>query len=77
MYYGHQPHVSSPEDMTVHYCRCGWHSEEMTRQQVRNLGVPWYCGGCGSGGSSISWIKFHPSERAAAYEAAHLPLPTI
>lgn len=46
MHYNSAPHVPSPEDLTILSCRCGWRSQELTREQVKALGVPWYCGAC-------------------------------
>ena len=32
---------------TVIYCPlCNWRSEEMTAEDLLDLGVPWYCGKC-------------------------------
>ena len=66
MHYGHQPHVRSDEDLTVHYCRmCGWRSKEYARGERK--GVPFYCEGiCGTVGAH--WVTFHPSERTQAEE---------
>jgi predicted RNA-binding Zn-ribbon protein involved in translation (DUF1610 family) len=67
MYYGHTPHIDSPEDMTVLDCRhCGWQSAELTRDEIAERGVPWYCDNCGKTG--LHWVRFHPRERAMAYE---------
>lgn len=67
MYYGHPPHVATPLDLTILKCRCGWHSKELTRDELHDLGIPWYCDDCGKKG--LQYIKFHPSERAQAYDA--------
>jgi len=68
MFYGHAPHTPSDLDLTLLRCRkCDWLSPELTRDQMRARGVPWYCDACGE--RVTSWVTFHPSERAAAYEA--------
>jgi hypothetical protein len=67
MYYGHKPHVPSPDDLTLLHCFCGWTSEELTRQQLSDRGIPWYCDNCGKSG--LQFIHFHPRERHAAYLA--------
>ena len=67
MYYGHPPHVPSEDDLTVLKCRCGWHSKELTKAGMTDLGIPWYCDACGKQG--LQWVRFHPSERARAYDA--------
>ena len=66
MYYGHDKHEPSPDDLTVLQCyRCGWVSEELNQGQVRDLGVPLYChGACGKSG--VAFIRFHPNEREQA-----------
>ncbi len=64
MDYGNKPHKHSPEDLTILYCGCGWRSEEMTKDQVVDLGLPWYCGRCNK--KNLRFIKFHPSERDEA-----------
>lgn len=68
MHYGHPPHATSTEDLTVLRCaNCGWHSEEMTREQVSAIGIPWSCHGtCGKSG--VHYVRFHPSERTEAYK---------
>lgn len=67
MYYGHPPHVASPEDLTLLHCYCGWTSEELNRQQMSDLGIPWYCDRCGKPG--LLFVRFHPRERREAYRA--------
>lgn len=67
MYYGTKPHVSSPNDRTLLHCFCGWTSEELTREQLRDRGIPWYCDACGKSG--LGFVHFHPMEREAAYRA--------
>jgi hypothetical protein len=73
MNYGHPKHAPSAEDLTVIYCRCGWHSKELTGVEKAALGLPWYCGGCDATG--LHWITFHPRERAEAYDSAHIEMP--
>ena len=65
MDYGHKPHVSSPDDLTLLHCHCGWTSQEVTRAQLSDRGVPWYCDDCGK--SNLQYVHFHPRERHAAY----------
>ena len=72
MYYGHAPHVPSPEDLTVMWCICGWRSKELSRQEIRDLGVPWYCDECNN--KNLMWVKFHPTERAKALLLVPEPL---
>lgn len=67
MHYGHPPHVSSPDDLLILYCSCGWRSGELTRAEVADLGVPWWCQRPGCRGKA-SWVRFHPRERAQALE---------
>ncbi len=65
MYYGHPPHVPSPEDVTILHCfSCDWQSGELSRKQLAEKGVPWYCENCDRPG--LHFIHFHPSERAEA-----------
>lgn len=73
--YGHPPHKHSPEDLQVWACRhCGWYSDELTKADLRELGTPVYCERCRKG--ATSWVTFHPSERARAYQALGVPEPT-
>lgn len=65
MFYGHPPHVHSPEDVTILHCyKCGWVSGELGRAQIAELGIPWYCENCHKPG--LHFVCFHPSERAQA-----------
>lgn len=61
MHYGHPPHQPSPEDLTVIWCTCGWLSKELTRPELKDLGLPWYCDDCGR--QSLYYARFHPRER--------------
>lgn len=65
MYFGNYGHVASDDDLTIFRCnKCGWVSEELKREAVNNLGVPWACQSCGKYG--VTFVKFHPRERARA-----------
>lgn len=65
-------HVRSPDDLEIWKCRkCNWHTDELTRADLRELGTPIYCERCRK--PATSWVTFHPSERADAYEALGLP----
>lgn len=64
MHYGNKQHVHSPDDITVLRCFCGWRSKELSAAELGALGIPWYCDDCGRPG--LSWVRFHPSERAEA-----------
>jgi hypothetical protein len=57
-------HVSSEADLTILWCRCGWRSPELSRSQVSDLGIPWYCDNCGK--AHVHWVTFAPAERARA-----------
>jgi len=70
MHYGHPAHTNQPTDLTILYCGCGWHSDELTITQMHDLGIPWYCGFCDN--KNVRWVRFDPSERAAARRAAGL-----
>jgi len=72
MYYGHSPHTASPEDLTIMWCRCGWRSKELSRQELSDLGVPWYCDACNN--TNLMWVTFHPSERDKALMLVPEPL---
>jgi hypothetical protein len=61
MSYSTPPHVPSPEDRTIIRCRCGWISGEMTRDQLRERGVPWWCDRCD--GIATYFVTFAPNER--------------
>ena len=65
MFYGHEKHVPSPDDLTILSCFCGWRSGELTRAEVADLGVPLWCQrhGCRA---KASWVTFHPRERERA-----------
>lgn len=65
MFYGHAPHVPSPDDLMILYCSCWWRSGELTRDEVHELGIPWWCQrhGCRQ---KASWVRFHPNERKQA-----------
>lgn len=68
MDYGNRkPHVSSPDDLTMLRCYCGWMSEELTAEQMKARGIPWYCDSCGR--QNLRFVKFAPHERAEAYAA--------
>lgn len=67
MHYGHPPHVHTPEDLTLLHCFCGWTSLEISRSQLSERGIPWYCDDCGKSG--LQYVHFHPRERDAAYRA--------
>jgi hypothetical protein len=67
MHYGNKPHVSSPADMTILKCWCGWISREMSVDDMKALGIPWYCDACGK--QSLRFVTFAPHERDEAYRA--------
>lgn len=68
MDYGNrQPHVASPDDLTILKCWCGWTSDELTVDEMAARGIPWYCDRCGK--QSLRYIKFAPRERDEAYHA--------
>jgi len=75
MHYGHPPHTPSPDDLMIMRCRCGWFSGEMTLSQFADRGVPLYCDRCSN--SATMWVRFHPSERAKAYDALGLTPPPV
>ena len=57
-----KPHISGPDDKTILRCgRCGWRSGELSVDQMRDRGIPWYCDQCG--GTNLHFVKFAPSER--------------
>ena len=64
MHAGPEPHINSDDDLTVIYCGCGHRTKELSRAEIREKGIPWYCDRCGE--RNPYWIKFHPSERAKA-----------
>jgi len=42
------------EIYTVIQCKhCKWKSNPLNREELRNLGVPWYCDNCGS---RVTWF---------------------
>lgn len=72
MHYGHITHVPSPDDLTIMHCSCGWYSKELTKPEVKALGIPWYCGGtCGKSG--LKYMIFHPNDRIMAHDAIDYP----
>jgi hypothetical protein len=75
VHYGHKPHRHSPEDLTILWCRCGWVSGELTRAELRDRGMPWYCDDCGKQG--LNFIHFHPTEREAALREVPMAKPTL
>lgn len=69
MDYGHKPHTHRDDDLTVIYCSCGHQTKELSRPELADLGLPWYCAKCGA--KNQHWLTFHPSERARAEEILH------
>jgi hypothetical protein len=57
-------HVSSPEDLTILKCYCGWISDELSADEMHERGIPWYCDRCSKTG--LSFIRFAPHEREEA-----------
>lgn len=53
--------------------RCGWHSKELTREELARRGLPWYCDDCGATG--LRYMTFEPHERVEAYYQLGLQLP--
>lgn len=76
MHFGHPPHQASDDDLMILRCpSCGWVSEELTRDQVTDLGAPLACQGrCGN--YNVVWVRFHPRERDLARSVAGLQRPT-
>ena len=62
---------AGPDHLTILYHRCGWHSQVMSQQELRELGYPWYCEWCRVTRSwkhgGVRWVTFHPSEKFTAY----------
>lgn len=57
---------------------CGWHSEEINREQLRDRGIPWYCDNCGKQG--LRFVHYTAQERQEAQSLMAAParkLPEI
>jgi uncharacterized Zn finger protein len=69
MDYGHAPHTPRDTDLQIIHCwECGWVSpEELAKMVLKTRGIPWYCDRCGK--KVAGFVRFDPSERAAAYQA--------
>ena len=65
MHIGHAKHTPSPDDRTIVVCgKCGWHTKDMTKEELGAFGVPWYCERCDV--VMTRFATFAPHER---YEA--------
>ena len=65
MNFGNKGHIASDDDLTILHCyACGWFSEELTRAQMHDRGIPWYCDQCGR--SNLRFVHFHPTEKRVA-----------
>ena len=71
MHYGHPPHVSHPDDLTLLHCpACRWFSTELKMPEIHARGLPWYCDRCGE--QQLCFVRFHPRERDRAWRAIGL-----
>jgi hypothetical protein len=58
-----------PEDLTIIRCKhCGWTSEELTRSDLREMGIPWWCGDCDK--KATLFCTFPPEERDIPWVSA-------
>lgn len=61
MYYNIKPHIPHPDDLTQIRCtHCGWTSKWMTKAEMKDMGVPWYCEQCNK--QATKFTVAHPSE---------------
>jgi len=60
-----------PDTKTIIKCKnCGWFSLPLDANDLRGLGVPWYCEECSN--KVEWWVKFEPGEEDIAREKYNL-----
>ena len=57
---------------TTLICNCGWQSLRMNEEELKDLGLPWYCEVCGN--TIYSYITHEPHEKEKPNEISKIKL---